>query len=116
MNARRRAIRGQHHRDWNKAYFRKNKDKYEQYQKSYKYGIPVKDLVALRQSHPTCMICGNDNDGAKLVIDHDHASDVVRGLLCKCCNWGLGHFRDNPALLHKAAMYLLEHKKIGEVA
>lgn len=42
-------------------------------------------------------------------IDHDHRTDEVRGLLCKTCNWGLGHFKDSPTLLREAAEYLENH-------
>jgi hypothetical protein len=33
-------------------------------------------------------------------------TDRVRGLLCRKCNIGLGHFDDNPAFLIKAARYM----------
>lgn len=39
-------------------------------------------------------------------IDHDHVTDVVRGILCFRCNIGLGSFRDSPEFLRSAALYL----------
>jgi hypothetical protein len=47
-------------------------------------------------------------------IDHDHrcctgrrsCGQCVRGLLCHKCNFGLSGFRDDPALLRAAAVYL----------
>lgn len=50
-----------------------------------------------------CEICSKQGS---LCFDHDHATGLFRGWLCHACNKGIGHFRDNPALLLKAAQYL----------
>lgn len=47
---------------------------------------------------------------AKLYIDHDHVTNQTRGLLCNHCNLGLGHFKDDPQVLEKAAVYLLRRQ------
>jgi recombination endonuclease VII len=41
------------------------------------------------------------------VVDHDHQTKVVRGLLCRKCNAALGLLEDNPELLTRAADYLI---------
>ena len=68
-------------------------------------------LLKLKASTKECVICG---DTGPLVVDHDHASGDIRGLLCNHCNRGLGHFRDNPELLEFARMYLLASKNSPE--
>lgn len=41
-----------------------------------------------------------------LVVDHDHSSREVRGLLCVQCNCGVGQFKEDPAIMYAAAAYL----------
>jgi hypothetical protein len=65
----------------------------------------------------TCMICGRTaaevvqnsthyKTPKPLGIDHDHATDIVRGVLCRDCNLALSYLRDDPALLRAALAYL----------
>jgi hypothetical protein len=63
--------------------------------------VALKDLKA---TVTECVICG---DSSPLVVDHDHVTGQIRGVLCNHCNRGLGHFRDDPQLLEFARMYLL---------
>jgi hypothetical protein len=60
-------------------------------------------LKEIKRDIKECIICG---DSGPLVIDHDHSTGKVRGMLCNHCNRGLGHFRDDPELLTFAAEYL----------
>ena len=60
-------------------------------------------LKDLKSDVTQCVICGNEE---ALVVDHDHQSGKIRGMLCNHCNRGLGHFRDDPMLLEFAAQYL----------
>ena len=70
-----------------------------------KYRAVISDasLKYIKTSVLQCVICGTEG---KLVVDHDHATSKVRGMLCNHCNRGLGHFRDDPTLLEFAAQYL----------
>lgn len=51
----------------------------------------------------SCEICGSSDS---LKVDHDHVTMEVRGILCHNCNVALGHMKDSPGLLRKAADYL----------
>lgn len=55
-----------------------------------------------------CGICGLSikEDGMLLAVDRCHATDQIRGLLCPSCNTGLGYFKDSPAALRNAAVYV----------
>jgi hypothetical protein len=65
--------------------------------------ISDKALIELKATTHECVICGSKEP---LVIDHDHVTGKIRGMLCGHCNRGLGHFRDDPQLLEFAAQYL----------
>lgn len=52
------------------------------------------DALFLKQGG-RCAVCGKQQT-QHLHVDHDHASGVVRGLLCSDCNTALGHLRDSP--------------------
>jgi Autographiviridae endonuclease VII len=71
------------------------------------WDLSLEKIQELRAEARTgsCAICGLRTE-KPLCIDHNHATNEFRGLLCRNCNQGLGHFRDNPELLRKAAKYL----------
>jgi hypothetical protein len=61
----------------------------------------------LAEQGGVCAICGTDNPGKlDFCADHDHANGTKRGVLCRKCNAGLGHFQDNPEIIAKAIEYL----------
>ena len=69
----------------------------------YRHMITDEHLQKIKEETKECVICGSDE---KLVVDHDHKTNKIRGMLCNHCNRGLGHFRDDPMLLEFAAQYL----------
>jgi hypothetical protein len=70
-------------------------------------------LAKVAEQQGRCALCGKQPGAKGLAVDHDHASGIVRGLLCSKCNAGLGHFDDDPRRLKKALEYLASHGKTG---
>lgn len=70
-----------------------------------KYGVDryqYRRMVAAQGGR--CAVCAVHPP--KLLVDHDHKTGAVRGLLCDPCNKGLGNFRDSSHNLLKAIAYL----------
>ena len=77
------------------------------------YGITLEEYLDLAEAqHFVCKLCGKENfamgmnHSGCLVVDHDHKTGNVRGLLCHNCNRALGLFQDDPELLFRASQYL----------
>jgi hypothetical protein len=72
------------------------------------YRIRLEDYRRiLDNQNGVCKIChGPPAEGSRLYVDHCHNSEVVRGLLCRACNTGIGQFKDNTDLLMRAIEYL----------
>lgn len=65
-----------------------------------RYGLTSQEADTLKTK---CELCGTTE---QLHIDHNHETGEIRGVLCTNCNRGLGHLKDSPVLLRKAAEYL----------
>lgn len=71
-----------------------------------KYGMDEHSyLRLLEKTNGRCVICKQIK---RLVIDHCHTSNRVRGLICGHCNSGLGQFKDNIQALLGAIQYLVD--------
>lgn len=80
--------------------------KYKDYKKWHHlmatYGItPEKYAELLEAQKGLCAICGK---AKRLVVDHDHKTGEIRGLLCRICNGFLGLF-ENKELLRRMELY-----------
>lgn len=79
------------------------------------YGISEESYNSIRTIQKgRCKICKmpeNIAKGKNLVIDHDHKSGQVRGLLCKNCNAGIGMLGDSTKRLLRAAIYVINKNK-----
>jgi hypothetical protein len=73
-----------------------------------RFGIGMSEYLEMAERQGrVCAICKKECEtGMWLAVDHDHKTNVVRGLLCFKCNTGLGHFDDDPERLKLAAEYI----------
>lgn len=96
---------------WRKKQQRLNPE-YERHRNLWrKYRIrPATYAIMLKAQGGLCGICNEPpTEGKNLVVDHDHATGKVRGLLCNTCNIGLGGFKDTVGFLYAAVRYLEVH-------
>lgn len=76
-----------------------------------KYGVGETEVRAmLKAQHGRCAICGktpeeNTKDKRRLVVDHNHKTGKVRGMLCHKCNLGL-EWAEKDEWITKALAYL----------
>lgn len=74
------------------------------YNRRYKYGITAEQFDGwVRDQAGRCALCEKPAD---LVVDHDHSTGAIRGLLCSACNGGLGKLGDSIDGLERAIAYL----------
>ena len=77
------------------------------YHLKHRYGITVEDYERmLAEQGGVCALC---RERPAEHVDHDHLTGRVRGLLCFCCNQGLGNFRDRADVMRLAIAYLQEN-------
>lgn len=77
------------------------------------YDITLEEYLDMAEKQNfVCALCGKPNFAMKnahsgcLVVDHDHETGKVRGLLCHNCNRALGLLHDDAGLMLKAAEYV----------
>jgi hypothetical protein len=74
-----------------------------------RYGITKEEFESL-PSGDSCPLClTNYSDTVIPVIDHDHATGKVRGIICCFCNYALGRILDNEDTALRMHEYLKEH-------
>lgn len=81
-----------------------------------KYGIDNVDFECLWQAfRGKCGLCDSDlimpisgmgQPKNAAVIDHDHVTGNIRGILCNSCNKGIGLLKDDSELCLKASVWL----------
>ena len=81
-----------------------------------KFGITLAEFLDLADAQDNrCAICqreceirtiGTGRNLRAFVVDHDHQTGQVRGLLCHDCNMGIGRLGDTLEPVEAAAAYL----------
>ena len=100
------------HRNRQLKYRQNNPDNYKSAKLKHKYGITLEELNQMKEEQEhKCKIC-KKNKGSELVVDHHHASNTVRALICGHCNKILGFCKENTDILHNSIKYLIEHDTI----
>lgn len=86
-----------------------------QSQRLKKYGISQSDYEALlNHQGGVCAICNRTMQGSRdEVVDHDHKTGQVRGIIHGNCNIALGMLNDDPELLINAAKYLMDSWRLS---
>jgi len=82
------------------------------------YGITPEQYWAIYKAQGgRCYICRRANgQRRKLAVDHDHATLLVRGLLCRPCNRNvLGHARDDPEFFRRGIDYLANPPAVAAI-
>ena len=79
----------------------------------YKRDLAFFQNLYLQQGR-RCGLCRKSATFLELVVDHDHKTTAIRGLIHHCCNVGLGGFKDNPLIVAHALRYLQAAARKGE--
>lgn len=77
------------------------------YAMKVRYGVSEDAFIDMFvRQEGKCGICRKDMPAKSCLIDHNHDTGIVRGLLCRHCNFAIGLFNDNIASLQMAIDYL----------
>lgn len=107
---------------WWDVYYSRNKEKIARYRTEYNlglHGLTIEDYEELkREQNNCCAICRlpeNQSGGKhnKLLVDHNHKTGRIRGLLCDRCNRAAGFVRDSPTIAEALSKYLREVDRCG---
>lgn len=73
-----------------------------------KYGLTLEQYEQMVVAQDgRCFLCGyKPPEGARLAVDHCHATKTVRKLLCDICNRSLGIIERDPTWVDRALLYL----------
>jgi hypothetical protein len=102
-----------------KKWLEENKERKKRVDRAYhlkRYSLTPEEFDRLvLQSAGKCPICGvtfgtNGLKGDGAVVDHDHATGKVRGIICNACNRGIGQFSEDTDVMLNAVKWLQNAK------
>ena len=107
------ARREGYERDWQRNFRRTPKGKrHVRAMNLKKYGLTPEQYEDMHErQNGQCASCGEPERGRnqygplRLAVDHDHATGVVRGLLCMRCNRALGMLGDSAITIQRLLSY-----------
>ena len=72
------------------------------------YNMTVDDFEVMRKEQEgCCAVCGTVCEN--LVVDHNHETGAVRGLLCQLCNVAVGAVRESAKIAGAVGRYIEKH-------
>lgn len=87
------------------AYNKANPEKKREQNYKARYGVTLEEHTILyKKQNGKCATCNDELIPG--VIDHDHNTGEIRGLLCNPCNSALGFAKDNIQTLRNMIEYL----------
>lgn len=101
------------HAEYLREWGARNKDKRRNNSLRFSYGISLDDYNKLfAAQNGKCAICNKhqSREYRALCVDHNHATNKIRGLLCNNCNKNLG-ILENKTFCLKATIYLQREVK-----
>lgn len=76
----------------------------------YAYGMTLDDFDRLlARQRKKCAICRRTS--FKPVVDHNHKTGKVRGILCPRCNCAIGFLSESPPIFKRALKYIQRYSK-----
>jgi len=101
-----------------REYARNNPDRIKNTKLKQDFGITLKEYnQKLAEQDGKCAICKRPETAVRkgkllmLAVDHRHADNVNRGLLCVKCNRALGLLEENISTIINMVLYILKYLK-----
>lgn len=96
------------HRKYYRAHYSHLRALERQRSRFTEHGITKEDFdKMMRHQKASCAMCHAPfSNPRRCHVDHDHDSNIIRGLLCMSCNLLLGYAKDSTVILKEAIDYV----------